>query len=90
MEYVYSLLEEQGPLDPRRMQIKLTGFLEDKTPKFMSELWALMLSAQDSLGGIPKAFLEDKKREILAKKVHRSLLVVFCSRKSLTIIGQTG
>ncbi len=69
IEYVYSLLEEQGPLDPRRMQIKLTGFLESKTPGFMSELWALMVSAQESLGGIPKAFLEQKKAEILAKKV---------------------
>ena len=36
IEYVYSLLEEKSlsGIDPRRMQIKLTGILEDNTGKF--------------------------------------------------------
>jgi serine/arginine repetitive matrix protein 1 len=51
------------------MQIKLTGFLEAKTPEFMTELWTLLLSAQDSLGGIPKEFLEQKKLELQQKRV---------------------
>ena len=32
-------------LDPRKVEINLTGFLEQKTPQFVEELWNLMLSA---------------------------------------------
>jgi hypothetical protein len=51
------------------MQINLTGFLEAKAPQFMKELWNLLLSAQDSVGGIPKEFLELKKEELVKKQV---------------------
>lgn len=50
------------------MQIQLTGFLEGNTMKFMEELWNLLLSAQESLAGIPKEILEKKKQEIALKK----------------------
>ena len=50
------------------MQISLTGFLERKTPAFCSELWALLISAQESVGGIPAIFLEKKKEELKRKK----------------------
>ena len=76
IEYVYSLLEENDVClfinpkpNPKQMQIKLTGFLEDATPRFMNDLWKLLISAQDSVGGIPQEFLELKKKEILLKKV---------------------
>lgn len=41
-------------VDPKQMQINLTGFLEDKTPQFMLELWNLLLEAQKEPSGIPK------------------------------------
>ncbi|KAI8900587.1 PWI domain-containing protein [Globomyces pollinis-pini] len=61
-EFVFSLLESES--DPKQIQIKLTGFFEDSTWKFMKQLWELLLSAQESVGGIPKVFLEAKKEEI--------------------------
>ncbi|KAI8925907.1 PWI domain-containing protein [Entophlyctis helioformis] len=53
IEYVFTLLEEES--DPKQMQIKLTGFLEHGTPKFMEELWNLLLSAQSNFSGIPQS-----------------------------------
>jgi serine/arginine repetitive matrix protein 1 len=47
------------------MQINLTGFLESKTLGFMTELWKLLISAQDSLGGIPAKILEDRKEKLI-------------------------
>lgn len=36
---------------------------------FMEELWGLLVDAQSSLGGIPSAFLQDKKQEMIQAKV---------------------
>jgi len=52
------------------MQINLTGFLEKNTPAFMKELWDLLVSAEEGIGGIPKVFLEKKKEELLRQKVN--------------------
>lgn len=35
----------------------------------MKELWSLLLSAQENIGGIPSTFLEKKKEEIKQRKV---------------------
>ena len=52
------------------MQINLTGFLNAKNSKvFMQELWDLLLSAMDNIGGIPAIFLEQKKEEIKKRQV---------------------
>ncbi|KAJ1975269.1 hypothetical protein H4R33_006682 [Dimargaris cristalligena] len=67
IEFVLGMLEENSP-DPKDMQINLTGFLSRKAPVFVLDLWKLLISAQNSLGGIPPEFLEQKKREILNKK----------------------
>ncbi|CAM9101320.1 unnamed protein product [Choristocarpus tenellus] len=61
-------LSEEGKLDPKRLQLQLTGFLEKSTSTFMEELWGLLVDAQNSLGGIPSAFLQDKKQEMLKAK----------------------
>jgi serine/arginine repetitive matrix protein 1 len=45
------------------MQIDLQGFLEEKSPLFMEELWKLLLSAQTEQTGIPKELIEEKKEE---------------------------
>ena len=56
--------------DPKGMQITLTGFLQGKNARvFMGELWELLVSAQENIGGIPTAFLEKKKEEIRLRKV---------------------
>ena len=56
--------------DGKQMQINLTGFLNAKNSKvFMQELWDLLLSAMDNIGGIPAIFLEQKKEEIKKRQV---------------------
>ncbi|ORX61399.1 PWI domain-containing protein [Hesseltinella vesiculosa] len=67
VDFAFSLLEEQKP-DPKRIQINLTGFLESNTPAFMLELWKLLLSAQETIGGIPKEFIDQKKEELRRKR----------------------
>ncbi|KAI9285132.1 PWI domain-containing protein [Umbelopsis sp. AD052] len=63
IDFTYGLLETQKP-DPKEMQINLTGFFEGKTQEFLLNLWKLLLSAQESVGGIPASFLEAKKEQI--------------------------
>lgn len=59
----------QEKLDPKKLQLQLTGFLEKSTGAFMEELWGLLIDAQSSLGGIPSVFLQDKKQELVQAKV---------------------
>ena len=65
--YIESQLEATT-VDPKVMQVSLTGFLEKHTSSFMRDLWDLLLSAQGNKTGIPTAFLEKKKEELRAKK----------------------
>lgn len=56
--------------DPKELQMNLTGFLHAKYARvFMQELWDLLTSAQENIGGIPTQFLEEKKEEIRQRKV---------------------
>ncbi|KDQ58478.1 hypothetical protein JAAARDRAFT_128886 [Jaapia argillacea MUCL 33604] len=66
VEYVQSLLEDKADPtpDPKKMQINLTGFLTTQTAPFMISLWDLLLEAQESIGGVPKRFIEEKKEEM--------------------------
>jgi len=59
----------QNP-DGRQMQMNMTGFLNAKNARtFIQELWELLLSAQENIGGIPAVFLEQKKEEIKMRQV---------------------
>lgn len=47
------------------MQINLTGFLNGKNARlFMTDLWDLLLNAQDSSNGVPEQMVEQKKEEL--------------------------
>lgn len=63
---VVNLLEPKVDerLDPRQLQVAITGFLESDAPAFAQELWELLLSAQANPTGIPTQLLEQKKREL--------------------------
>lgn len=54
INFIVSALEQphEKGLDPRGLQIQLTGFLEKNAPKFMKELWNLLLDAQAAPNGI--------------------------------------
>mmetsp|Transcript_54523 Transcript_54523/g.127430 ORF Transcript_54523/g.127430 Transcript_54523/m.127430 type:complete len:190 (+) Transcript_54523:56-625(+) len=56
------------PVNPKKLQVDLTGFLETKAQAFCSELWQYLLSAQQSPVGVPKEFVEQKKAELKEKK----------------------
>ncbi|AFZ79258.1 hypothetical protein BEWA_021050 [Theileria equi strain WA] len=59
-----TVFNEKPSLDPKRLQINLTGFMAKKAHVFVKELWDLLLSAQENEYGIPQAFIDEKKREI--------------------------
>uniref|UniRef100_V5EBQ7 SR-rich pre-mRNA splicing activator n=1 Tax=Kalmanozyma brasiliensis (strain GHG001) TaxID=1365824 RepID=V5EBQ7_KALBG len=68
LEYATGMLEEERFPDPRKVQIQLMGFLEGQTAGFMEELWELLVSAQESVGGVPRRFVEEKKEELRVKR----------------------
>jgi len=62
--------------DGRDMQINMTGFLNAKNARtFVQDLWALLISAQDNIGGIPAVFVEQKKEEIKKRQVSDKMVV---------------
>jgi len=70
---IFNMLEK-NPIDPKELQINLTGFLERNTKSFVLELWKMLISASRSATGIPDEMLEKKKQEILEKKMERDRL----------------
>lgn len=67
INFIYSLLERKVA-NGKELQISLTGFMERNTAKFMKELWALLLSAQNNASGVPQQFLEAKEEEMRNNK----------------------
>ncbi|RYG94101.1 hypothetical protein EON65_57970, partial [archaeon] len=52
----------------KRLQIQLTAFLNKKAAGFVTELWTLLVDAQNHPKGVPMALIEEKKQEILARE----------------------
>eukprot|EP01041_Mallomonas_annulata_P005395 gene5395-10784_t len=63
---------ETKTLEPKRLQFELTGFLEKSSGQFVEELWTLLLDAQDQPSGIPSAFIQKKKEEIINRQKRSS------------------
>ena len=55
-------------VDPQQLQVQLTGFLNKQAQPFVAELWKLLLDAQESPHGIPRAFVERKKAELVKRR----------------------
>uniref|UniRef100_A0A0R3RQ70 PWI domain-containing protein n=1 Tax=Elaeophora elaphi TaxID=1147741 RepID=A0A0R3RQ70_9BILA len=73
IEYVFSQLEEKS-LNPKVMQINLTGFLNARRAReFMGELWTMLIEAQSSEDGIPTSLVEKKMKEIQEKAKNMSV-----------------
>lgn len=66
--YVFGLLEEKQFPDAKRLQVSITGFLEHDSSEFCRDLWKILISAQNSIGGIPPQFLAKKKMDILNRR----------------------
>ncbi|KAG4105209.1 PWI domain-containing protein [Neocallimastix lanati (nom. inval.)] len=71
INYIYETLEESPNPDPKLLQLNLTGFLEKNAASFVHDLWKLLLSAQENIGGIPKEFIEEKIKEIQKQEAER-------------------
>lgn len=69
--YVYEQLEGKTEVDPRILQINLTGFLEKNTSLFCKELWTLLISAAEGPSGIPQKFLDEKAAELREREGER-------------------
>lgn len=53
-EFVFTQLEEKE-LNPKKMQINLTGFLNARRAReFLGELWQILIEAQSNPDGIPQ------------------------------------
>ncbi|CAJ0575237.1 unnamed protein product, partial [Mesorhabditis spiculigera] len=64
IEYIITQLEE-AELNPKVMQINITGFLNARRAReFMGELWSLLLEAQEAEDGIPPSLVEKKLKEV--------------------------
>ncbi|KRX48602.1 Serine/arginine repetitive matrix protein 1 [Trichinella murrelli] len=71
VEFVLNQLEEED-MDPRNMQINLTGFLNAKKAReFMGELWDLLIDAQSSECGIPQTLINAKAEYLRSRSVER-------------------
>ncbi|KAK1444580.1 serine/arginine regulated nuclear matrix like protein [Babesia gibsoni] len=57
-------LNEKPYLDPKKLQINLTGFMAKNAKVFVKELWELLIAAQDNEYGIPQKFIDEKKKEL--------------------------
>merc|ERR1719380_424702 len=70
VDYCMTQLEDgkEKPIDPKMLQLNLQGFLARKAPKFMKELWEMLLSAQESPVGVPKQLLDARKAEMMAQE----------------------
>ena len=66
--YISEQLVGQKRVDPRELQINLTGFLEGGAAPFVSELWTLLASAATHPAGIPAQLLADKAAELAAAR----------------------
>jgi len=69
--YVFEQLEGKKEVDPRHLQINLTGFLEKNTSSFCNELWNLLISAANNPSGIPQKFLDEKAAEMQERNAER-------------------
>jgi len=69
INYCMSQLTEPSEkgLDPRLLQVNMTGFMEWKAAPFCSELWENLISANLSPVGVPQEFI-DERNELKKKK----------------------
>merc|ERR1712083_691568 len=70
VDYCIANLNEppETGLDPKLLQVNMTGFMERKAAHFCSELWKHLLSAQESPVGVPQQFIDEKKEDLRQKR----------------------
>ena len=74
-------------LDPRELQITLTGFLEKSAKPFVLELWKLLLSAASTPTGIPQQMIEAKKAEMLQEQTKQRDMIAAAANAARIAAG---
>lgn len=76
--YVFEQLDPSvhQTVDPRQLQIALTGFLEKNTSLFCKELWVMLHSAAGNASGIPQPILDAKAEEVRQRELVQKELEV--------------
>ncbi|KAM3147192.1 hypothetical protein pb186bvf_000908 [Paramecium bursaria] len=59
--------EIKGP-DPKELTILITGYFEKNAMPFMTDLWNLLLSAQDQQNGVAIQIQDQKQQQLQRKK----------------------
>jgi serine/arginine repetitive matrix protein 1 len=72
IEFIFTLLEQNE--EPKQIFIKIQGFLEEGTFKFMKSLWELMISAEESIHGIPKEFVDELTKAITQSRQRDNMI----------------
>lgn len=70
--------------DPKKIQIYVIGFLGKNAERLISELWDLLLEAQET-GSIPKSLLEEKRGILSAKLVSEEGGIVLTFRWKILV-----
>merc|ERR1712178_106045 len=71
IEIIYNQLEDRYP-SGKDVQVNCTGFLNARNARiFVEELWELLCSAQENIGGIPTKFIQEKKEEIKRRQAEK-------------------
>eukprot|EP01117_Protostelium_nocturnum_P018827 TRINITY_DN7956_c0_g3_i2.p1 TRINITY_DN7956_c0_g3~~TRINITY_DN7956_c0_g3_i2.p1 ORF type:complete len:285 (-),score=121.73 TRINITY_DN7956_c0_g3_i2:8-862(-) len=79
--YFFELLTQNNP-DPRKIQINLTEFLGGSdTSALVTEIWKMLLSAQQNVGGIPQQLLDAKKQQIRANQAENERVTSELAKK---------
>merc|ERR1719230_660642 len=91
IEFCYCQLSEppEKGLDPKLLQVTLTGFMERQAAPFCSELWKHLLSAQESPVGVPKEFIEKKKEGLKQKRDEAERVQEELNRRKQDLVDST-
>jgi len=85
---VYNELEQKD-VDPKQIQINLTGFLEKNTSLFMKELWTLLASAQQTKGGVPQQFLDEEAERIRKRREEQDKITAELQRQRESALAES-
>ena len=72
------------PLDPRELQLTLTGFLEQAAAPFVEALWQLLLSAAKEKSGIPPQLVDSSTEDSRQQQSSQSALSGPSARSSVS------
>ncbi|XP_049851688.1 uncharacterized protein LOC126326572 [Schistocerca gregaria] len=87
INYVNAFLD-LDEIDPREMQLSVSDMLEKDTSAFMKELWTMLVDAQTSTAGIPKALIDSTQGKIEAR-INEVTKVLETAKNTVQVLRQS-